>query len=158
MANIFASGEELLNKKDFDDKVNINQPMFKRIDNANTWSDILSDPKSANTLMSIRDNTNGGLPSTDGNVIGGNGAAIAFGGDDTHAIISVSWFEPVIRVAAGAGDNIKWYEDLAFKSDIAELKQEIADLKKQIGGVLSSALSHIRQSLRYVAFKEMEVA
>lgn len=119
MANIFASGEELLNKKDFDEKVNINQPMFKKIDNANTWSDILSDPKSANTLMSIRDNTNGGLPATDGNVVGGNGAV----------------------------DNIKWHEDLDFKSDIARLEQEISDLKKQIGGVLSRLLTHLNNRL-----------
>ncbi len=150
MANIYLNGEELLNKKDFDEKVNINQPMFKTISNANTWSDILSDPKNANTLMSIRDNTNGGQPSTNGIVAGGNSAAIVFGGDDTHAIISVGWTKPVIRVAAGAVDNIKWHEDLAFKSDIARLEQEISDLKKQIGGVLSSALSHLYQHFSYL--------
>ena len=117
-----------------DETVNVDQKIFKSIDQANSWSDILSNPQNESALISIRDNTNGGEPSDNGNVAGGNSAGIVFGGSDTHAIISVGWLRPSVRVAAGAGNDFKWHDDIVLKSDYDKLVQRVAALEKQIGG------------------------
>ena len=126
--------EDYVAKSDFDNKVNVDQEMFKSIDQANSWSDILSNPQNESALISIRDNTNGGRPSDNGNVAGGNSAGIVFGGNDTHAIISVGWVRPSVRVAAGAGNDFKWHDDVVLKSEYDKLVQRVATLEKQIGG------------------------
>lgn len=134
-----------------DDKVNIDQEMFKTIDQANSWLDILSNPQNENALISIRDNTNAGQPSDNGNVAGGNSAGIVFGGKDTHAIISVGWFRPSVRIAAGAGNNFKWHDDVVLKSEYDKLVQRVATLEKQIGGVLSRLLTSLFRLRKAVA-------
>lgn len=127
---IFGGGHKLVT----DEKVNIDQEMFKIIGQANSWSDILSNPQNESALISIRDNTNGGQYSANGNVVGGNSAGIVFGGNDTHAIISVGWDRPSVRIAAGAGNDFKWHDDVVLKSDYDKLVQRVAALEKQIGG------------------------
>lgn len=150
MANIFASGEELLNKKDFDDKVNVDSNIYSEVFDSYDISQVIgTTPHSGMKLLKVfRDNSTFG-----GITAGANGSGIAFGGEDTAAVISVNgWGQHIARITWQNSDKSRlWYEDIAWKSDIAELKQEIADLKKQIGGVLSSALSHLRQRIEVVA-------
>lgn len=140
-----------------DNKVNIDQEMFKTIDQANSWSDILSNPQNESALISIRDNTNAGQPSDNGNIAGGNSAGIVFGGGDTHAIISVGWVRPLVRIAAGAGNNFKWHDDVVLKSEYDKLVQRVAALEKQIGGVTSLLYAYLRKALA-TSTKFMEVA
>lgn len=149
MANIFTDGEELLNKKDFDKKLNVDQSTFYQMTAFNKWSDVIPDRNKANVLTSLRDDTDIGNKYT----AGGNGAGLLFGGLDTHAMITARWNQPVVIISAGNydGGNPTWSEQLAFKSDIDALKARISALEKQIGGVLSSALNHLFRARKVAA-------
>lgn len=138
---LFYDGKKQVNE----DKVNVKGPVFKRITQANTWNDIL-DAYNDNYLISIRDDSNNATPSNDGNLVGGNGAGIVFGGYDTHSVVSVLWDKPVARIAAGNANKFIWREDIAWKSDIQRLENKISELQKQIGGVLNSSLTHLYQA------------
>ena len=75
------------------------------------------------------------LAGSDGAVhYGDNATAIYFGSADTKAGLEVKYDRPAARIVGGNNPNIKWSEDIAWKSDIQKLEQEISDLKKQIGG------------------------
>lgn len=127
---VFIDDQEMTNKDDFDKKVNVDVPLYRRMTNNNSWKDILGiENQTHNVLIALRDDTFGQGPTA-----GGNGAGIAFGGVDTKAILTTDWLHQTARIAAGNDYAPVWHEDIAWKSDIAELKQEITDLKKQIGG------------------------
>ena len=151
MARIFENGKEILNdvsQKEFDEKVNVNAPIYRYITDNQTWDDILGQGMaSKNVLMSIRDD------SKRGNTWGSNSAGIAFGGNDTKALIDVEWggLGHMARVTAGNSKKINWHEDIAWKSDVQRLEQRISALEKQIGGVLSSLLNHLYCPRKVVA-------
>ncbi|MCI1524400.1 MAG: hypothetical protein LKH52_04625 [Lactobacillus crispatus] len=112
-----------------DDKVNVDVPLYRYINNDDTWVNILGAENNYNrkVLVSFRDDTNGNGPT-----IGNFGSGIAFGGGDTKGVLSVSFSSPGARIAAGNGIAPLWHEDIAWKSDIQNLEQEISDLKKQV--------------------------
>lgn len=156
MKRINVNGEEAVNKKTFDKKINLTQPLFRRILTFNQWSDVIGDfdnSGSKGILLAVRDD----LSDNNKYTSGGNGSGIVFGGLDTHAILTARWNEPVVTITAGNDPKPNWSEEIAFKSDIQKLQQEIVDLKKQIGGV-NSHLTHISQESNYVTFNRLEVA
>lgn len=141
MANIFANGDELLNKKDFDQKVNIDGSIYEIISNNQSIQDVIGAiPHTGMHILKVfRDN------SDPGKTAGHNGSGIAFGGEDTVAIISVDgWHAHQAQVTWSNSDqNGAWHENIAWQSDIDALKARVDALEKQIGGVLSSLLNHL---------------
>lgn len=137
MKNIFADGDGMLNKKDFDKKVNIansigNDLNYKPLSSAN-WSDIFG--VNTGTDWTTRLNL---LRTAQTNqskfFFGDNSAAIFFGSGDTKGGLEVGYAEHVATIVGGNNPQIAWSERVAWKSDIERLEQEIADLKKQMGG------------------------
>lgn len=145
MANIFAGGEELLNKKAFDKKVNVDIPLVHdSADNSvlkmTDFSNLGSNPA---TLQSFHDHANGDM------TIGNYGSGIAFGSSNTLGILNVHWSNHQARVIGGLNsDNTGyWKEDIAWKSDIDALKARISALEKQIGGKTSRLYAYLRKAL-----------
>lgn len=48
--------------------------------------------------------------------------------------LSVSGSTPVAKIWGGANNEVKWSDELVFKSDYDKLVQRVAALEKQIGG------------------------
>lgn len=136
MANIFADGEELLNKKDFDKKINIANSIGtdqNQIVNSENWSDIFgvntgTDWQTRLNLLKVAQTGASNF------LYGNNSSAIFFGGGDTKGGLEVHFNDHIATIIGGNNPKMVWSEKIAWKSDIARLEQEIADLKKQIGG------------------------
>lgn len=130
---------QVVSQDEFDEKVNVNEPIFRRLQgNQNkSMADITGQSLGigAKALVSFRDNSNS-ADKTEAH----NGSGIAFGGDDTAVAISVpGWGEHQMKVYWSNGrPDRDWTEYVAFKSDINTLEQRISALEKQIGGVLTS--------------------
>lgn len=133
MANIFANGEELANKKDVDKKVNMTNDSICHIDNSThtQGSEILGQKISGQFFESITNyNKN---PS---NTVLADAVTFAGGDNNAAAMISVSHPNNQMKVM-GFGDINGlpvWTEYVAWKSDIDDLKARISALEKQIGG------------------------
>lgn len=154
---IFIDDQEMINKADFDNKVNVDGPIYRTLtkDQNKTMAGITGQAVAtgAKVLVSFRDNSYS-ADKTEAH----NGSGIAFGGDDTAVAISVpGWGEHLMKVYWSNGKpETDWTEYVAWKSDIDALKQEISDLKKQIGGVTSHL--HARLIDILATSTEMEAA
>ena len=130
MANIFANGEELLNKKDFDNKVNLDKSLYTDVTSAQKdWSMFNPQHENLNMIQAFGEHFN------DPNdlMLGSWSAGLIFGGFNTKGVFEVDPYHHSFRVH-GTDSTINWHEDVAFKSDIDALQNQINDLKKQIGG------------------------
>ncbi|WP_276804571.1 BppU family phage baseplate upper protein [Lactobacillus hominis] len=107
-------------------KTNVAAPLFRRITTNNNWQDILGVPNSNQILVSIRDDTGGG------NTLGGNSAGIAFGGGDTKGVLNVSYSNHTARIIGGNGNAPVWHEDIAWRSDIANVNNRLNELNAKI--------------------------
>lgn len=95
-------------------QVNTSNNLFNRMTDDSTWKAITGVDNTDNAILtSIRDDSPSG-----GNTTGGNGSAIAFGGGDTKAVLSVNWLQHEAKITSGNGSGPKWVEDVAWKSDI----------------------------------------
>ena len=103
-------------------KVNVAVPLFRRITADNTWNDILGASNGNRVLVSIRDE--GGA-----NTLGNFSAAVAFGGGDTKGVLNVSYSDHTARIIGGNGDAPVWHEDIAWKSDVNDLRNQVQQLK-----------------------------
>lgn len=125
MANIFADGNKIITDSD------VNIKIFKSTQTDATkteMSDIFpTDSSKGIFVLGMDGNSARALTS------GRYAPYLAFGVNDVRAILSVAFDAPNVRISGG-NESENWSEDIAWKSDIAKLKQEIADLKKQIGG------------------------
>lgn len=132
MKRININGEEAVNQKVFDKKVNVEKPLYFDLTKLSTdLSPLISKGESLNVLQAFGEKFDG-----ENNLMVGNwSAGLLFGGFNTRGIFEVAPYSHTFRVH-GTDNNSSWQEDVAWKSDIQELKQEIFDLKKQIGGVL----------------------
>lgn len=154
MANIFApGGEELLNKKDFDKKINIANSIGtdqNEIVNSENWSDIfgINTGTDWQTRLSLLKVAQTGASNF---LYGNNSSAIFFGGGDTKGGLEVHYTDHIATIIGGNNPNIVWSERIAWKSDIDALKARISALEKQIGGVLSSTLNHLKSRIEVVA-------
>ena len=128
--------EDYVAKSDFDNKVNVDAPMYRSITNDDTWVDILGAENNDQNraLVSFRDNANGNGPT-----IGGGGSGIAFGGSDTKGVLSVGWYSHSARIAGGNSDKPVWHEDIAWKSDIQYLKQTMLKCVPHVNLLQNSA-------------------
>lgn len=147
MANIFADGEELLNKKDFDKKVNVQKPLYVDVTNAQEdWSAFSAKGQKVNMIQAFGEK----FDSPNDLMLGSWSAGLVFGGFNTKGIFEVDPYHHAFRVH-GTDSAIKWQEDVAFQSDINALKARVSALEKQIGGVLSNALNHLKQRIEVIA-------
>lgn len=125
MANIFADGEELLNKKDFDKKVNINMPIYgeSNKDHSNIAEYFNQNVYHGNGIQVIHETYQ-----KYANILG-------MAGDNVRSTIRIPLFgDHLVGVSCSDQNNTQWSENIAWKSDIEALQNQINDLKKQIGG------------------------
>lgn len=111
-------------------RINVDGPLFKHLTQFNNWSDLFDGYSvngitaiNGNRLVAFRDDTNGG------NTVGSNSAGIAFGGGDTKGVLSVQYNGHQARIAGGNGTAPTWHEDIAWKSDVNDLRNQVQQLR-----------------------------
>lgn len=111
-------------------RINVDGPLFKHLTQFNNWSDLFDgysvngiNATNCNRLVAFRDDTNGG------NTVGSNSAGIAFGGGDTKGVLSVAYSDHQARITGGNGTGPVWSEDIAWKSDVNDLRNQVQQLK-----------------------------
>lgn len=108
---------------DVNNKVNVQGDLFRLASAGNTWVDILGVANSDTPiLVSIRDQGSG-------NLLGNYAAAIAFGGGDTKGVLNVAYSDHTARIIGGNGNAPVWHEDIAWKSDVNDLRNQIQQLR-----------------------------
>lgn len=149
MAQYFVNHDELMKKKDFDDKVNTQNPLvIKDLDTLNEVEDLTGGVATGKFLEAFHDASESDL------TIGNYGSGLLFGSSNTVGILNVHWGKHKARIiGAITNGGTVWSEDIAWKSDIKALQDRISALEKQIGGVLSRLLTHLNSH-----FVKMEVA
>ena len=107
------------------DKINTDNPLFRMIANSNTWNDIFGVDNGRNVLTSLRINSGGS-----GVLLNDHAAGIGFGGADTKGVLSVAYRNHQARITGGNGAGPVWSEDVAWKSDINDLRNQIQQLRE----------------------------
>lgn len=106
-------------------KVNIITPLFRQIQNSNNWNDIFGVGNPNNVLTSLRIDAGGS-----GALLNDYAAGIGFGGADTKGVISVGYENHQARFTAGNGNGPVWSEDVAWKSDVNDLRNQVQQLRE----------------------------
>lgn len=106
------------------DRVNIITPLFRQIQNSNNWNDIFGVGNPNNVLTSLRINAGGS-----GALLNDFAAGIGFGGADTKGVLSVAYQNHQARITGGNGAGPVWSEDVAWKTDINDLRNQIQQLR-----------------------------
>lgn len=106
------------------DRMNTIAPLFRQIQNSNNWKDIFGVDNPNNVLTSLRINPGGSGP-----LINDYAAGIGFGGDDTKGVLSVDYGSHQARITGGNGTGPTWSEDIAWKSDVNDLRNQVQQLK-----------------------------
>lgn len=106
-------------------KVNVTTPLFREISADSTWEDIFGVTNPNNVLTSLRIN-----PGGSGSLVNDYAAGIGFGGDDTKAVISVDYGSHIARITAGNGLGPGWNEDIAWQSDVNDLRNQVQQLRE----------------------------
>ena len=107
------------------DRVNTITPLFRQIQNSNNWNDIFGVDNPNNVLTSLRINPGGSGP-----LINDFAAGIGFGGDDTKGVLSVDYGSHQARITGGNGTGPTWSEDIAWKSDVNDLRNQVQQLRE----------------------------
>lgn len=107
------------------DRMNTIAPLFRRIQNSNNWKDIFGVDNPNNVLTSLRINPGGSGP-----LINDFAAGIGFGGDDTKGVLSVDYESHQARITGGNGTGPTWSEDIAWKSDVNDLRNQVQQLRE----------------------------
>lgn len=107
------------------DKINTDNPLFRMIANSNTWNDIFGVDNGRNVLTSLRINSGGS-----GVLLNDFAAGIGFGGADTKGVLSVAYQNHQARITGGNGAGPVWSEDVAWKSDINDLRNQVQQLRE----------------------------
>lgn len=108
---------------DVNNKVNVQGNLFRLATAGNTWGDILGVANiDTPVLVSIRDQGSG-------NLLGNYAAAIAFGGSDTKGVLNVAYSDHTARIIGGNGNAPVWHEDIAWKSDVNDLRNQVQQLR-----------------------------
>lgn len=106
------------------DRVNIITPLFRQIQNSNNWNDIFGVGNPNNVLTSLRINSGGS-----GALLNDFAAGIGFGGSDTKGVLSVAYNNHQARITGGNGSGPVWSEDIAWKSDVNDLRNQVQQLE-----------------------------
>ena len=104
-------------------KINTDNPLFRMITNSNTWNDIFGVDNNSNVLTSLRINSGGS-----GALLNDYAAGIGFGGIDTKGVLSVAYQNHQARITGGNGAGPAWSEDVAWKSDVNDLRNKVRQL------------------------------
>lgn len=115
----------LQNTKVDKSQVNVDGNLFARITWSNFWYDILPNYNNNQArLESFRDESQGG------HTLGNYAAGIAFGGGDTKGVLNVAYSDHTARIIGGNGNSPVWHEDIAWKSDISDLRNQVQQLRE----------------------------
>ena len=106
-------------------KINTDNPLFRMIANSNTWNDIFGVDNGHNVLTSLRINAGGS-----GALLNDYAAGIGFGGGDTKGVLSVAYQNHQARITGGNGAGPVWSEDVAWKSDVNDLRNQVRELRE----------------------------
>ncbi len=106
-------------------KVNVGGSLFRMLSAGNTWNDILGFDNGASALVAFRGNSGGPM----NNLLGNYSAGVAFGGGDTKGFLEVSYADHNARIGGGNGNAPAWHEDIAWKSDVNDLRNQVQQLK-----------------------------
>ncbi len=112
-------------------RINVDGPLFKRLTRFTNWGDMF-DGYSVNgftatngsRLVAFRNDTDSP------NLVGGNSSGIGFGGGDTKSYLSVSYDQHRAIIGGGNGNTPVWHEEVAWKSDINDLRNQIRELRE----------------------------
>ncbi|KAB1978259.1 pyocin knob domain-containing protein [Lactobacillus crispatus] len=113
-------------------KQNIATPLFREIQNSNSWQDIFGVGNPNSVLTSIRIDAGGSGP-----LLNDFAAGVGFGGADTKGVLSVGYHNNQARITGGNGNGPVWSEDIAWKSDINSLLNTISTLQNQVNDLIN---------------------
>lgn len=128
-------------------KQNIATPLFRKIQNSNSWQDIFGVGNPNSVLTSIRIDAGGSGP-----LLNDYAAGVGFGGADTKGVLSVGYHNNQARITGGNGNGPVWSEDIAWKSDVNNLQNQVNDLINQINYIKQNYL----QGKRFPASQEAQ--
>lgn len=128
-------------------KHNIATPLFREIQNSNSWQDIFGVGNPNSVLTSIRIDAGGSGP-----LLNDYAAGVGFGGVDTKGVLSVGYHNNQARITGGNGKGPVWSEDIAWKSDVNNLQNQVNDLINQINYIKQNYL----QGKRFPANQEAQ--
>lgn len=106
-------------------KHNIATPLFREIQNSNSWQDIFGVGNPNSVLTSIRIDAGGSGP-----LLNDFAAGVGFGGADTKGVLSVGYHNNQARITGGNGYGPVWSEDIAWKSDVNDLRNQVQQLRE----------------------------
>lgn len=121
-------------------KHNIATPLFREIQNSNSWQDIFGVGNPNNGLTSLRIDAGGSGP-----LLNDFAAGVGFGGADTKGVLSVGYHNNQARITGGNGNGPVWSEDIAWKSDINSLLNTISTLQNQVNDLINQ-INYIKQN------------
>lgn len=121
-------------------KHNIATPLFREIQNSNSWQDIFGVGNPNNVLTSLRIDAGGSGP-----LLNDFAAGVGFGGADTKGVLSVGYHNNQARITGGNGNGPVWSEDIAWKSDINSLLNTISTLQNQVNDLINQ-INYIKQN------------
>lgn len=121
-------------------KHNIATPLFREIQNSNSWQDIFGVGNPNNVLTSLRIDAGGSGP-----LLNDFAAGVGFGGADTKGVLSVGYHNNQARITGGNGNGPVWSEDIAWKSDINSLLNTITTLQNQVNDLINQ-INYIKQN------------
>lgn len=107
------------------DRMNTIAPLFRQIQNSNNWKDIFGVDNPNNVLTSLRIDSGGS-----GALLNNFAAGIGFGGGDTKGVLSVAYNDHQARITGGNGTSPVWSEDIAWKSDVNDLRNQVQQLRE----------------------------
>ena len=129
---LFADNDDIsnlqnaVNSKADKSQVNVGGSLFRMVPAGKTWSDILGfDNSDTPALVAFRGNTGGAMD----NLLGNYSAGVAFGGGDTKGFLEVSYEDHNARIGGGNGNAPVWHEDIAWKSDVNDLRNQVQQLR-----------------------------
>lgn len=106
-------------------KHNVITPLFREIQNSNSWQDIFGVGNPNNVLTSLRIDSGGSGP-----LLNDFTAGVGFGGADTKGVLSVGYHNSQARITGGNGNGPVWSEDVAWKSDVNDLRNQVQQLRE----------------------------
>ena len=129
---LFADNDDIsnlqnaVNSKADKSQVNVGGSLFRMVPAGKTWSDILGfDNGDTPALVAFRGNTGGAMD----NLLGNYSAGVAFGGGDTKGFLEVSYEDHNARIGGSNGNAPVWHEDIAWKSDVNDLRNQVQQLR-----------------------------
>lgn len=125
-------------------KHNVITPLFREIQNSNSWQDIFGVGNPNNVLTSLRIDLGGSGP-----LLNDFTAGVGFGGADTKGVLSVGYHNNQARITGGNGNGPVWSEDVAWKSDINSLLNTINQQNQTIQS-LTTRLTNAENEIRYI--------